>query len=53
MKRYELKNEEIWDWRFKQDGQQSKFFSVTFGADGKVLGTAIGDDPREIAGGGK
>ena len=53
VKRYELKNEEIWDWRFKQDGQQSKFFSVTFGADGKVLGTAIGDDPREIAGGGK
>ena len=53
MKRYELKNEEVWDWRFKQDGQQSKFFSVTFGADGKVLGTAIGEDPREIAGGGK
>ena len=53
MKRYDLKNEEVWDWRFKQDGQQSMLFSVTFGPDGKVLGTAIGDDPREIAGGGK
>ena len=53
VKFYELKNIGIWDWRSKQDGQQSKFFSVTFGADGKVLGTAIGDDPREDAGGGR
>ena len=52
-KRYALKNEEVWDWRFKQHGQDSRFFSVTFGADGHVLGSAIGDDPREIVGGGK
>ena len=52
-KRYDLKNEEVWDWRFKQHGQDSRFFSVTFGADGHVLGSAIGDDPREIVGGGK
>jgi len=52
-KPYPLKSQEVWDWRFKQDGQESKFFSVTFGADGKVLATAIGDDPREIANSGK
>ncbi|MDO8418683.1 MAG: outer membrane protein assembly factor BamE [Rubrivivax sp.] len=52
-KRYDLKNEEVWDWRFKQNGQDSKLFSVTFGADGKVLSTATSDDPREIANGGK
>lgn len=50
MKKYDLKNEEIWDWRFKQDGQLSKFFSVTFDAGGRVLGTGVGDDPREMKG---
>jgi hypothetical protein len=53
VKRYELKNEEVWDWRFKQHGQESKLFSVTFGAGGTVLGTAIVDDPRETANSGK
>jgi len=53
VKRYELKNEEVWDWRFKQNGQESKLFSVTFGADGRVLGTAIGDDPRDTANSGR
>lgn len=51
--RYDLKNEEVWDWRFKQDGQDSKFFSVTFGADGRVVATAVGDDPRDAMSGGK
>ena len=50
MKKYDLKNEEIWNWRFKQDGQQSKFFGVTFDAGGRVLGTGVGDDPREMKG---
>lgn len=50
---YELKKEEVWDWRFKQNGQDSKMFSVTFDASGKVLGTAVGDDPRESLQGGK
>ncbi|MBU6257401.1 MAG: outer membrane protein assembly factor BamE [Burkholderiales bacterium] len=45
---YDLKNETVIDWRFKQRGQESKLFSVTFGADAKVLSTAIGDDPREM-----
>ncbi len=50
--RFDLKDEEVWDWRFK-DGQSSKMFSVTFGADGRVLRSAIGDDPRETLAGGK
>lgn len=44
---YALKKEEVWDWRFKQNAQDSKLFSVTFDASGKVLSTAIGDDPRD------
>jgi hypothetical protein len=44
---YALKKEEVWDWRFKQNAQESKLFSVTFDASGKVLSTAIADDPRE------
>lgn len=53
VQRYELKNEEVWDWRFKQHGHDSKLFSVTFGADGKVGRSAIADDPREVANSGK
>lgn len=47
---YALKKEEVWDWRFKHLGQESKMFSVTFDATGVVLGTAVGDDLREQAG---
>jgi hypothetical protein len=50
--RFDLKNEEVWDWRFK-DGNFSKIFSVTFDASGKVTGTGISDDPRESLTGGK
>jgi outer membrane protein assembly factor BamE (lipoprotein component of BamABCDE complex) len=50
--RFDLKDEEVWDWRFK-DGQNSQMFSVTFGADGRVLRSAVGDDPRETLAGGK
>ena len=49
---YELKGEEVWDWRFK-DGQLSKQFSVTFDRQGTVLATAIADDPREALAGGR
>jgi outer membrane protein assembly factor BamE (lipoprotein component of BamABCDE complex) len=45
--RFDLKNEEVWDWRFKENGQTSRMFSVTFDASGKVLATGIADDPRE------
>jgi outer membrane protein assembly factor BamE (lipoprotein component of BamABCDE complex) len=47
-KRYELKNEEVWSWRYKPVNE-SRLFSVTFGPDGKVSATAKGDDPREQA----
>jgi outer membrane protein assembly factor BamE (lipoprotein component of BamABCDE complex) len=50
--RFDLKGEEVWDWRFK-DGQNSRMFSVTFGAEGRVLRSAVGDDPRESMAGGK
>lgn len=48
---YALKKEEVWDWRFKHNGQESKVFSVTFDASGQVLVTAIGDDARETQSG--
>ena len=49
---FELKKEEVWDWRFVSESQ-NKQFSVTFAmADGKVVITAITDDPRENTGGG-
>ncbi len=47
MVRYDLKKEEVWDWRFKEGGQISKLFSVTFDATGKVSTSAVADDPRE------
>ncbi|MCY7314521.1 MAG: outer membrane protein assembly factor BamE [Rubrivivax sp.] len=50
---YALKNEEVWDWRFKADGQTSKLFSVTFDAKRQVLSTAMADDPRDLQGGGR
>ncbi len=50
MQKFALKKEEVWDWRFKQNGQESKMFSVTFDAAGKVTGTGIADDPRDMKG---
>jgi hypothetical protein len=47
-KRYELRNEEIWSWRFKPVNE-SKLFTVTFGPDRKVVALAKVDDPREQA----
>lgn len=49
--RYDVKNEEQWDWRWL-DGQSAKVFSVTFDPDGKVIATAVGDDPRKTDVGG-
>ena len=43
--RYELKREEIWDWRFA-DGQEAKMFSVTFDRDGRVTLTGYTVDPQ-------
>ncbi len=48
--RFELKKQDVLNWRFA-DGTQTKVFSVTLGADGKVIETTIGDDPRQTVGG--
>ncbi len=50
--RFDLKKEEVWDWRFK-NGQESKIFSVTFNTAGQVTATGVGDDPRETLTGAK
>ena len=47
MQRFELKQEEIWDWRFA-DGQESKLFSVTFDREGRVTSTSTALDPLEL-----
>jgi len=49
---YALKNEEVWDWRFRPQ-TESKLFSVTFGADKRVTATIIIDDPRDSQGSGR
>jgi outer membrane protein assembly factor BamE (lipoprotein component of BamABCDE complex) len=49
--RFDLKpDEENWDWRW-MDNQQPKVFTVTFDKDGKVMTTAVVDDPNEQKGG--
>ncbi len=47
--RYELKQEEVWDWRFA-DNAENKQFSVTFDTSGRVTATATTLDPKENAG---
>jgi hypothetical protein len=46
---YALKNEEVWDWRFRPQNE-SKIFSVTFGPDKRVLATLVMDDTRDSPG---
>ncbi len=45
-RRYDLRNEEVWEWRFKPVNE-ARLFSVTFDAQGRVTATATTDDPRE------
>jgi hypothetical protein len=42
---FELKNEEVWDWRFA-DGGESRIFSVTFDREGRVIATGSTLDPK-------
>jgi len=51
MQSYALKQQEVWDWRYKE-GQFSKVFSVTLDPAGKVVSVANADDARETMGGG-
>ncbi len=48
--RFELKKQDVLTWRFAV-GTHTKVFSVTLDADGKVIETAIGEDPRQTVGG--
>jgi outer membrane protein assembly factor BamE (lipoprotein component of BamABCDE complex) len=49
--RFDLKpDEEHWDWRWL-DGPFPKLFSVTFNRDGKVMSSAVGEDPAQTKGG--
>ena len=48
---YELKQEEVWDWRFL-DNHESKVFSVTLDKNGTVRSTATALDPRTALPGG-
>lgn len=50
--RYELRQVDAWDWRFRV-GQTSRVFSATFDNEGRVTTTAIADDPRETQIGGR
>ena len=45
MQKFELKNEEVWDWRYDDNGE-AKVFSATFDADRKVSATARGVDAK-------
>lgn len=47
--RYELKQEEVWDWRFS-DSSENKQFSVTFDNNGRVTSTGTTVDPKEMGG---
>jgi hypothetical protein len=51
-KRYALKDEEVWTWRYKPVNE-SRLFSVSFDAGGRVLRTASSIDPRDVEAGGK
>lgn len=47
--RYALKQQETWDWRFA-DGGENKLFSVTFDASGRVTATGTTIDPKDTEG---
>jgi outer membrane protein assembly factor BamE (lipoprotein component of BamABCDE complex) len=47
---YPLKRQTAWEWRFL-DGQDTRFFVVMFDASGRVVSTAIEEDPSRLGGG--
>jgi len=49
---YELKQEEVWDWYFRQENNNNRVFSVTLDKNGLVLSSANAADPRTSLPGG-
>ncbi|KNZ31974.1 MAG: hypothetical protein AD742_14440 [Methylibium sp. NZG] len=49
---YELKQQEVWDWYFRQENNDNRVFSVTLDKNGMVLSTATAADPRSSLPGG-
>ena len=47
---YALKQQTAWEWRFL-DGNDTRIFVVMFDAAGRVVSTAIEEDPRRQGGG--
>jgi outer membrane protein assembly factor BamE (lipoprotein component of BamABCDE complex) len=47
---YPLKQQTAWEWRFL-DGNDTKLFVVMFDANGRVVSTAIEEDPSRLGGG--
>jgi outer membrane protein assembly factor BamE (lipoprotein component of BamABCDE complex) len=45
-----LRRQTSWTWRFL-DGQETRIFVVTYDADGRVVSSAIEEDPRRLGGG--
>lgn len=43
---FKLKQQAVWEW-YWLDGQSQMMFSVTFDAEGKVVGSAASEDPRQ------
>ncbi len=49
---YELKQQEVWDWRFRHENNDSKLFSVILDKNGVVVSTVTTLDPRTSLPGG-
>lgn len=49
---YPLKQEEVWDWRFRHENNESRLFSVTLDKNGIVVSSATTLDPRTAMPGG-
>ncbi len=49
---YELKQQEVWDWYFRQENNDNRVFSVILDKNGLVLSTATAADPRTSLPGG-
>lgn len=45
---YSLKRQTAWEWRFVEQGGETRLFVVMFDADGRVVATAIEEDPRRL-----